>query len=75
MDTNPYLKWALVEAANAALLQGDRYGHVRRLYDRLRARRGHGKAIVAVARHLAEAAYWVLTKQQPYQEPRRSTRG
>ena len=75
MDANPYLKWAFVEAANAALLQGDRYGHVRRLYDRLRARRGHGKAIVAVARHLAEAAYWVLTKQQPYQEPRRSTRG
>ena len=75
MDTNPYLKWALVEAANAALLQGDRYGHVRRLYDRIRARRGHGKAIVAVARHLAEAAYWVLRKQQPYQEPRRSTRG
>lgn len=75
MDTNSYLKWALVEAANAALLQGDRYGHVRRLYDRIRARRGHGKAIVAVARHLAEAAYWVLTKQQSYREPRRSTRG
>jgi transposase len=74
-DTNPYLKWAFVEAANAALLQGERYGHVRRLYDRLRARRGHGKAIVAVARHLAEAAYWVLTKQQPYQEPRRSVQG
>jgi transposase len=75
MDVNAYLKWALVEAANAALLQGHRYGHVRRLYDRIRARRGHGKAVVAVARHLAEAAYWVLTKQQPYQEPRRSTRG
>jgi len=75
MDTNPYLKWAFVEAANAALLQGARYGHVRRLYDRIRARRGHGKAVVAVARHLAEAAYCVLTKQQSYQEPRRSTRG
>jgi len=75
MDVNAYLKWAFVEAANAALLQGDRYGHVRRLYDRIRARRGHGKAVVAVARHLAEAAYWVLTKQEPYQEPRRSTRG
>jgi transposase len=75
MDVNSYLKWALVEAANAALLQGERYGHVRRLYDRLRPRRGHGKAVVAVARHLAEAAYWVLTKQQPYREPRRSTQG
>ena len=75
MDVNSYLKWALVEAANAALLQGARYGHVRRLYDRLRARRGHGKAVVAVARHLAEATFWVLTKGEPYQEPRRSTRG
>lgn len=74
-DANPYLKWALVEAANAALLQGERYGHVHRLYQRLRARRGHGKALVAVARHLAEAAFWVLSKQQPYQEPRRSQRG
>ena len=75
MDVNSYLKWAFVEAANAALLQGDRYGHVRRLYDRLRARRGHGKAIVAVARHLAEAAFWVLTKQEPYREPKGSRRG
>ncbi len=74
-DVNTYLKWAFVEAANAALLQGDRYGHVRRLYDRLHARRGHGKAIVAVARHLAEAAFWMLQKQAPYQAPKGPTRG
>ena len=31
--------------------------------------RMHGKATVAVARHLAEAAFWMLTKQQIYREP------
>jgi hypothetical protein len=25
--------------------------------------------VVAVARHLAEASYWVLRKQQPYKDP------
>jgi hypothetical protein len=27
---------------------------------------------VAVGRHLAEAAWWVLTKQEVYREPQRS---
>ena len=27
------------------------------------------KAIGAVARHLAEATYWILSKQEPYREP------
>lgn len=74
---NPYLKWALVEAANAALLHRNQptHQHVAALYHRVRARRGHGKAIVAVARHLAEAAYWTLTKEQAYCPPASSTRG
>ncbi len=33
------------------------------------ARRGHQTAIGAVARHLAEATYWILTKGEPYREP------
>ena len=74
-DTNGYLQWAFVEAANAALLHKGRYRHVQQLYDRVRDRRGHKKAIVAVARHLAEASYWVLTKSQSYQEPRQPMRG
>jgi len=47
--------------------------HVSLLYDRVRKRRGHQKAICAVARHLAEATYWVLTKREPYREPGSST--
>src|SRR5881397_4353326 len=43
--------------------------HVSRLYERVARRKGHSKAIGAVARHLAEAAYWILTKQEPYREP------
>jgi retron-type reverse transcriptase len=31
-------------------------------------RRGHQKAIGAVARHLAEATYWVLKKKELYRE-------
>ncbi|PMP96127.1 MAG: hypothetical protein C0168_03575 [Candidatus Aminicenantes bacterium] len=38
------------------------------LYFRLRAKKGHSKAVVAVARHLAEADYWILKKKEPYRE-------
>jgi hypothetical protein len=41
------------------------------LYGRLFRKRGHGRAIVAVARHLAEASYWVLLRGEPYRSPRR----
>jgi transposase len=67
---NLYLKWAFVEAANCAVrLRGPEYRHVRELFQRLQPGKGHGRAIVAVARHLAEAAYWMLTKQQNYRPP------
>ena len=70
-DVNRYLKWAFVEAANAICLNRRRtpHRHVSRLYERIARRKGHQKAIGAVARHLAEATYWILTKQQPYREP------
>jgi transposase len=70
-QVNQYLKWAFVEAATCAVkLRRYRDEHVGRLYRRLWRKRGHGRAIVAVARHLAEASYWVLTKQQTYRPPR-----
>lgn len=74
-DVNQYLKWAFIEAANSAVLNRTRcgYQHISQLYDRLRTRRGHGKAKVAVARHLAEASFWMLTKGEPYRAPRSST--
>jgi len=74
-DVNQYLKWAFVEAANSAVLNRTRcgYTHISQLYERLRAHRGHGKAKVAVARHLAEASFWMLTKGEPYRAPMTST--
>lgn len=70
-DVNHYLKWAFVEAANCVCLNRKRYPqrHVSLLYQRIRERKGHGKAIGAVARHLAEATYWVLKKKVPYRDP------
>jgi hypothetical protein len=44
---------------------------VAQLYRRVKHNsRMHGKATVAVARHLAEASFWMLTKQQIYREPK-----
>jgi len=74
-DVNRYLKWAFVEAANAICLNRGRppRRHVSRLYERVTRRKGHQKAIGAVARHLAEATYWILAKQEAYREPKAAT--
>jgi transposase len=71
-DVNRYLKWAFTEAANAIVLQQHRLGdcHVLRLYQRIRRHQGHAKAVTAMGRHLAEAAYWMLKKNEPYHEPK-----
>jgi transposase len=68
---NHYLKWAFVEAANCIVMHKHQHSsrHVVELYQRLRQAKGHGKAAVAVGRHLAEASWWILQKKQPYREP------
>jgi len=70
-DVNRYLKWAFVEAANGVcrIRRRHRQRHTTRLYERIARRRGHQKAIGAVARHLAEAAFWMLTRGESYREP------
>ena len=70
-DVNHYLKWAFVEAANSVAVNSTRCPdrHVSQLYRRLRARKGHAKAVGAVARHLAEAAFWVLSRKETYRDP------
>jgi len=74
-DVNRYLKWAFIEAANVVSRHRNRPSwigrHVVRLYMRVSERRGHQKAVGAVARHLAESAYWVLKKGECYREPKR----
>src|SRR5450631_2961882 len=70
-NVNRNLKWAFVETANlVAIHQGRLAGsHVVRLYQRIKRAKNYQKAAVAVARHLAEAAWWVLTTQEAYREP------
>jgi transposase len=74
-DVNVYLKWAFVEAAGSAIQNRDRcgYKHIGQLYERIKPRRGHNRAKVAVARHLSEASFWMLKKGEPYREPKLST--
>ena len=80
-DVNRYLKWAFMEAANVVALNRRRWRdrdaaggegvgrHASRLYERIRQRKGHAKAVGAVARHLSEASWHVLDREQDYREP------
>src|SRR5450432_2510851 len=56
-------RWALVEAAWSVVKQP---GPLRAFYERVRARRGHGKAIVATARKLAVLFWCMLTRSEDY---------
>ena len=70
-NVNHYLKWAYVEAASTVSRNRRHWPerHVVRLYERLRKRRGHGRAVVAVARHLGEATWHMLKTGEVYREP------
>jgi transposase len=70
-NVNRNLKWALVETGNLIVISQLRLAgtHVVRLYQRIKRAKNHQKAVAAVGRHLAEAAWWMLTKQEVYREP------
>ena len=70
-DINRTLKWAYSEAANSVALCHERRPerYVSRRYRAVRKRRNHSVAIGAVARHLAEASYHVLSRREPYRDP------
>ncbi|MBV8955822.1 MAG: IS110 family transposase [Solirubrobacterales bacterium] len=56
-------RWVLVEAAWITVRQP---GPLHAFYERTRARRGHGKAIVASARKLAVLFWCMLTRSEDY---------
>lgn len=60
-----YLKPLLVQIANA-VIKSDKYPECRERYRRIKARRGHKKAIIAVCRMLLTAIWNVLSKLVPY---------
>ena len=70
-NVNRNLKWAFVETGNLIVINQRKLAgsHVVRLYQRIRRNKNHQKAVVAVARHLAEAAWCVLTRLEVYREP------
>jgi transposase len=57
------VRWALVEAAWSVIHQP---GPMRAFYERIRSRRGHQVAVVAVARKLAVLFWCMLTREEQY---------
>jgi transposase len=64
---NLYLRRILCQAAWAATRKKGSYLGV--LYRRIRARRGHQKAVMAVAHQILTVIYHMLRDNQPYHEP------
>jgi transposase len=70
---NQYLKWAFIEAANVIVRHRHhpawKTKYVCQIYDQISQRKGHAVAVGAMARHLAESAFWILKRQEPYRPP------
>jgi transposase len=63
----PYLRWALIEAAHNAIRSHPPYrARAERTRERLGHKRGGAIAAITVARSLAEAIWWMLTRNQPF---------
>jgi transposase len=63
---NPYLRTALVEAANGAARTKNTY--LRAQYEQVKRRCGHKKAIIAVAHSILIASYHILKDEVPYHD-------
>lgn len=62
---NPIVRYLLCEVANAARRTKSVF---RAKYDSLVLRRGHKKAIIALAHKLLRTIFFVLTRRQPYRD-------
>ena len=60
-----YIKPLLIQCALAAI-KGNKHPEIRNRYLALKKRRGHKKAIIAIARTLLTAIYNILKKNEPY---------
>ena len=61
-----YIKPLLVQCALAAIKSKNRHPEIFNRYSALKKRRGHKKAIIAIARMLLTAIYNILKKREPY---------
>ena len=60
-----YIKPLLVQCANAAI-RSKQHPEITNRYNTIKKRRGHKKAIIAIARMLLTAIYNILKKNEPY---------
>ena len=60
-----YIKPLLVQCATA-IVKSEKHPEIRNHYLRIKKRRGHKKAIIAIARMLLTALYNMLKKKEPY---------
>jgi hypothetical protein len=60
-----YLKPLLVQCATA-VVKSEKHPEIRNRYLKIKKRRGHKRAIIAVARMLLTAIYMILKKSEPY---------
>lgn len=60
-----YIKPLLVQCANAAI-KSNKHPEIRNHYQAIKKRRGHRKAIIAIARMLLTVIYNILKKNGPY---------
>lgn len=61
-------KWMRRNLAECARVAITRDRHLKEFYVRLRHKRGDGRAVVAVARKLVSYAYWMVKRNQTYEE-------
>ena len=64
-DGNPYIKWALIQAANAAKQTKTDIG---RYFRRKLTKKGYQKACAATAHKILRTAYSLLTNRQMYSD-------
>lgn len=60
-----YIKPLLVQCATG-VVKSDKHPEIRNRYLRIKKRRGHKRAIIAIARMLLTAIYHILKKKEPY---------
>ena len=60
-----YIKPLLVQCATA-VVKSEKHPEIRNRYLKLKKRRGHKRAIIAIARMLLTAIYMILKKKEPY---------
>jgi len=60
-----YIKPLLVQCANA-VVRSDKHPEIRGRYLSIRKRRGHKRAIIAIARMMLTAIYHILSNDEPY---------